>query len=148
MLRRFAPLVQKVSIRTAQTQIRTFSLKFAETHEYISMQGDIGTVGISKHAADTLGDVVFVELPNVGDKFEQGESFGAVESVKAASDVYMPVAGEIVEINNVLGSTPETVNESPFGTGWFVKIKVASEGTTQLSELMAEGDYKQYVEDL
>ena len=72
MLRRFAPLVQKVSVRSAQTQIRAFSIKFADTHEYISMKGDIGTVGISKHACDTLGDVVFVELPSVGDKFEKG----------------------------------------------------------------------------
>ena len=106
--------------------VRSFSLKFAKSHEYISVKGDIGVVGITDHAAGALGDVVFVELPSVGKKFKAGDTFASVESVKAASDVYTPVSGEIIEINNTIVTAPGTVNESPYEKGWFIKIKVSS----------------------
>ena len=101
-------------------------MKFAKSHEYISVKGDIGVVGITDHAAGALGDVVFVELPSVGKKFKAGDTFASVESVKAASDVYTPVSGEIIEINNTIVTAPGTVNESPYEKGWFIKIKVSS----------------------
>lgn len=100
------------------------TIKYAKSHEYIKVNGNIGTVGITQHAADALGDVVYVDLPSVGASFEAGDSFGSVESVKAASDVYVPVTGEVVEINEELVSTPDLVNQSPLENGWFIKIKV------------------------
>mmetsp|Transcript_13577 Transcript_13577/g.20377 ORF Transcript_13577/g.20377 Transcript_13577/m.20377 type:complete len:151 (+) Transcript_13577:100-552(+) len=143
---KFAPLIQRTVTRSTQTKLFS-SIRFAASHEYVKMDGDIGTVGISKHACDALGDVVFVELPNVGDSFEAGESFGAVESVKAASDVYMPIKGEIVEVNNALEGSPEQVNESPVESGWFVRIKVDETGKSQYQELMDEVAYEKHTED-
>ncbi|GAB3521885.1 glycine cleavage system protein GcvH [Photobacterium alginatilyticum] len=111
------------------------TLKFAESHEWVRDNGD-GTItmGISNHAQGLLGDVVFVDLPEVGDSTEAGETFSLVESVKAASDIYAPVTGEIVEINEELEDSPELINEEPYEGGWIAKIKVAD--VEELSKLI------------
>ena len=101
------------------------STYFTEDHEWIKVDGDTGTVGISAYAAKALGDVVFVELPDVGAEFDKGDEAAVVESVKAASEVYSPVGGEVTEVNGTLEDAPETVNASPDGDGWFLKIKIA-----------------------
>ena len=99
------------------------NLLYAATHEWVSSDGDEITVGISDYAQHALGDVVFVELPEVGRTLEQGEAFGAVESVKAASDVYAPVGGEVIEVNQALEDAPETVNSDPYAAGWMIKLR-------------------------
>jgi len=121
-------------------------MHFTKDHEWVSLDGDIATVGISKHAADQLGDVVFVEVPQVGKTVTKGDSFAVVESVKAASDVYAPVSGEVVEANDALSSAPETVNAAPEADGWFAKIKVAD--ATGLDALMDQAAYDQYLTTL
>lgn len=117
--------------------------KFTTDHEWIRVEGDVATVGITKHAAEQLGDVVFVELPDVGASFDQGADMAVVESVKAASDVYAPVSGEVTEVNSALVDAPEGVNEAPEGAGWFVKLKLAE--ASQLDALMDEAAYKEHV---
>lgn len=121
-------------------------VKYLESHEWARKDGDVIVCGISDYAQDSLGDVVFVELPEVGQTFKKGEAFGVVESVKAASDVYMPVSGEIVETNGVLEETPETVNEDPFGDGWLIKIKPSD--PSEYDGLMSAADYESYTEGL
>ncbi len=121
-------------------------VKYLESHEWARKDGDVIVCGISDYAQDSLGDIVFVELPEVGQSLKKGEAFGVVESVKAASDVYMPVSGEIVEINGVLEETPETVNEDPFGDGWLIKIKASD--PAEYDGLMSADDYKTYTEGL
>mmetsp|Transcript_1299 Transcript_1299/g.2101 ORF Transcript_1299/g.2101 Transcript_1299/m.2101 type:complete len:156 (+) Transcript_1299:76-543(+) len=140
-------LGSKTFTKTAPVAGRRFlsTIKFTSSHEYVKVDGDIGIVGITDHAADALGDVVFVDLPSPGTSFDAGESFGSVESVKAASDVYSPVAGEVVEVNEELEGQPGTVNESPFESGWFMKLKIADK--TQLDGLMDEAAYKAHCED-
>ena len=115
-------------------------LKFADTHEWVLDNGD-GTItmGISNQAQQLLGDVVFVELPDVGDETEAGETFSLVESVKAASDLYAPVTGEIIAINEELEDSPELINESPYSGGWIAKIKLAD--ASELDNLMSSEDY-------
>ena len=122
--------------------LRNLATKFAASHEYIKLDGDVGTVGITEHAAKALGDVVFVDLPSIGAKYSAGDSFGSVESVKAASDVYAPVSGEVVAINESLTENPGTVNDSPLEKGWFIKIKVGGEGKAQFDKLLSDADYK------
>lgn len=117
--------------------------RYAENHEWIQVDGDTATVGISDYAQQELTDVVFVELPEVGETFAQGEPFAVVESVKAASDVYLPVSGEIVEVNDALEDAPELVNDEPFGDGWFVRIKVTD--TDELDDLMDPDEYREFV---
>ena len=121
-------------------------LKFNKTHEWARVE-DNGhvTVGISDHAQGQLGDLVYVELPNVGDTVEQGGAAAVVESVKAASDVYSPVSGRIVAVNETLNDRPETINESAFGDGWI--FVVAPDDATQLDELLSPDDYAAQVED-
>lgn len=121
-------------------------LKFAESHEWIKLDGDTATVGISDYAAKALGDVVFVELPSVGDDVEAGGEIAVVESVKAASEVYAPVAGEVTAVNDTLEGAPETVNAEPTEGGWFVKMTVAD--VSALDALMDEVAYKEYCEGL
>ena len=121
-------------------------MKFTKDHEWVSLDGDIATVGISKHAADALGDVVFVEVPEVGKTVSKGDSFAVVESVKAASEVYAPVSGEVVEVNGELEAAPGTVNEDPAGKGWFLKIRIKDAG--ELDALMNEAEYQDYVKSL
>ncbi|HEY7866275.1 MAG TPA: glycine cleavage system protein GcvH [Psychromonas sp.] len=116
------------------------ALKFTDTHEWVLDNGDGSvTVGISNQAQQLLGDVVFVDLPEVGDGTEAGETFSLVESVKAASDLYAPVTGEIIEINEELEDSPELINESPYSAGWIVKIKFADRH--ELDNLMSSEDY-------
>ncbi len=117
---------------------------FAESHEWIKIQGDIGTVGISDFAQKQLGDVVYVELPEVGTVFDFHQSFGVVESVKAVSDIYSPVSGEVVEVNSGLNDSPEFLNEDPHGKGWIMKIKVKDE--TELDKLLSVSDYEKFLE--
>ena len=121
-----------------------FSTYFTSSHEWISVQDGVGTVGISDFAQKALGDVVYVELPEVGDNFDAEESFGCVESVKAASDIYLPVAGEVVEVNDGLGDSPNLVNESPTSDGWFVKVKL--DDPAELENLMNEDSYAEFIE--
>ncbi len=118
-------------------------MKFTKDHEWVSLDGEIATVGISKHAADALGDVVFVEVPEVGKTVAKGASFAVVESVKAASDVYAPVSGEVIEANDALSTAPETVNADPEGEGWFAKIKVSD--ASELDALMDQAAYDAFL---
>jgi glycine cleavage system H protein len=115
-------------------------LRYTKDHEWLRAEGDIVTVGITPYAQEQLGDVVYVELPEVGRKVEQGKEMAVVESVKAASEVYAPVSGEVVEVNSALADVPATVNEDALGKGWFVKLKLAD--PSQLSGLMDEAAYK------
>ena len=121
-------------------------MKFTKEHEWVRLDGEVATVGISKHAADALGDVVFVEVPEAGKTLSAKDSFAVVESVKAASDVYAPVSGEVVEANDALSTAPETVNADPEGDGWFARIKVSD--PSQLDALMDQAAYDQFVASL
>ncbi|HVJ39863.1 MAG TPA: glycine cleavage system protein GcvH [Dongiaceae bacterium] len=115
-------------------------LRYTKEHEWVRIEGDTVTVGITPYAQEQLGDVVYVELPEVGRKVEQGKEMAVVESVKAASEVYAPVSGEVIEVNSVLSDAPATVNEDAQGKGWFVKLKIADQG--QLAGLLDEAAYK------
>ena len=119
---------------------------FTEDHEWIRVDGDIGTVGITDFAQKQLGDVVFVELPDVGKTLDKGAEAAVVESVKAASEIYMPVAGEVTEANEALADDPSMVNSDPTGDGWFMKIRLADTGA--LEALMDEKAYEAFVEGL
>jgi glycine cleavage system H protein len=121
-------------------------LRFTKEHEWIRVEGDIGTVGISAYAQEQLGDVVYVEVPSVGKKVAKGGEAAVVESVKAASEVYAPVAGEITEANGKLSAEPALVNASPMGDGWFFKMKIANK--KELADLMDEAAYKDFVESV
>jgi glycine cleavage system H protein len=119
---------------------------YNQEHEWIRVEGDEGVVGISDYAQDQLSDVVYVELPEVGDAFEQGDMFAVVESVKAASDVYMPVGGKVLEINDALEDSPEMVNQDPYGEAWFVRIAITD--AAELEDLMGPGEYEAFLEQL
>ena len=114
-------------------------LKYADDHEWAKAQGDTVRVGISDYAQDQLGDIVFVELPEVGESFEKGAEFGTLESVKAVSEIYMPVGGEILAVNDTLEEAPEKVNNSPYGDGWLVEIKLSN--PQELEQLMDKAAY-------
>lgn len=122
------------------------SMKYTEDHEWVSVEGDVATVGISVYAQEQLGDVVFVEVPDVGATLEKGDELAVVESVKAASEVYAPISGEVTEVNSDLEETPSLVNEDAVGAGWFAKIRISN--TDDLDELMDEAAYKTYTEGL
>lgn len=122
------------------------STKFTEDHEWVTIDGDIATVGITKYAAEALGDVVFVEVPEIGASFGKGDDMAVVESVKAASDVYAPISGEVTEANSALGEAPETVNDDPEGAGWFAKMKIGS--ASELDSLMDAAAYKAFCDAL
>ena len=115
-------------------------LQYTRSHEWVRTEGDTATIGITDHAQDELGDIVFVELPEEGATFEAGDSFGNVESVKAVSDLYTPVGGEVVGVNEALSDSPEKINEDPYGEGWIVKIRVSGEG-----DLLSASDYEQFL---
>jgi glycine cleavage system H protein len=119
---------------------------FSDDHEYIRLDGNIGTVGISDYAQNALGDVVYVELPKVGAKVAQGAQAGVVESVKSASEIYSPISGEVVEINDTLTSNPAVVNQDPLGKGWFYKIKISNDA--ELKTLKDETAYNSYIKGL
>ncbi|HET6658895.1 MAG TPA: glycine cleavage system protein GcvH [Rubrobacter sp.] len=117
-------------------------LQYTKSHEWVLIEGDTVTIGITDHAQDELGDVVFVELPDEGATFDAGESFGTVESVKAVSDLYTPVGGEVVEVNSTLEDAPENINEDPYGEGWIVKLR-----TTDEADLLSPEEYEKVVEE-
>jgi glycine cleavage system H protein len=117
-------------------------LQYTKSHEWVRIEGDTATIGITDHAQDELGDIVFVELPEEGDTFDAGESFGTVESVKAVSDLYAPVGGEVVEVNSALEDAPENINEDPYGEGWIVKLR-----TTDEADLLSPEEYEKVVEE-
>ena len=118
-------------------------LKFTKDHEWVQLDGDVATIGITQHAQEQLGDLVFVELPQKGASFDQGAPAAVVESVKAASDVYAPVSGEIVEVNQSIIDEPSLVNSDPMGKGWFVKIKIADK--SQVEALLDEQGYQSLI---
>jgi glycine cleavage system H protein len=122
------------------------TIYFTKDHEWIRVEGDTGTVGITAYAAGQLGDVVYVELPETGAKFSKGDDFAVVESVKAASDVYAPVSGSVVEVNGALADAPETVNAAAEGDAWFVRVKLAD--SAELSGLMDQAAYEAFCEGL
>ncbi len=122
------------------------NLRYAKTHEWVRVDGDEVTVGISDYAQESLGDVVFVELPSVGRTLAMGEAFGVVESVKAASDVYAPVSGEVTAINEALLDAPETLNSDPYGEGWMLKLR-PSDLAGEQEKLLDAAAYSQHVED-
>jgi glycine cleavage system H protein len=119
-------------------------LRYLDSHEYVRLDGDIATIGITSFAVDQLGDIVFVELPDVGAAVTQGETFGSVESVKAVEDLYSPLSGTVVESNSVIVDTPETLGEDPYTAGWLLKVKL--EGTPDLSAMMSAAEYRDRVE--
>ena len=118
------------------------SIKYTEDHEWLNIEGDTATVGITHHAQDALGDVVFVDLPAVGTSFAQKDVAGVVESVKAAADVYMPVSGEITEVNEALRADPALANTDPLGAGWFFKVKLSD--ASQVAALLDETAYNAF----
>jgi glycine cleavage system H protein len=119
------------------------TVKYSKDHEWIQIDGDVATIGITKHAAEQLGDLVFVELPAVGKTVSPGDETAVVESVKAASEVYAPLSGEVVEVNSALEDEPGKVNEAPEGDGWFLKMKLSS--PSELDDLMDEAAYNAFV---
>ena len=119
--------------------------QYTAEHEWVSVDGDVGTIGITHHAQDELGDVVFVELPEVGASFEQNSAFGTIESVKAVSDLYAPLSGEVVEVNEELVDRPEVVNEDPHSSAWIVRIKLSDPG--QLDGLLTASDYQALIQE-
>ena len=120
-------------------------LQYTKDHEWLMIEGNAARIGITDHAQQELGDVVYVELPDVGKTFDKGESFGSVESVKAVSEIYMPLSGTVTEVNEVLADTPEEVNSSPYGEGWMIRIEIAD--SSQISELITPDEYVTYVEE-
>lgn len=120
--------------------------RYSKDHEYIRIEGDVGIVGISDYAQSQLGDVVFVELPVMGKALSKGAEAAVVESVKAASEVYAPVSGEVTAVNSALEKAPGTINDDPQGEGWFMKIKLSN--PSELGDLMSEADYKAYLASL
>lgn len=122
------------------------ALKFTKQHEWVRIDGPTATVGITEYAQNQLGDVVFVDLPSAGRKVEQFKEAAVVESVKAASEVYSPLSGEVVESNQNLPSNPGLINQSPLGDGWFFKLKIANQN--ELNNLLSEDEYKKYIGSL
>jgi glycine cleavage system H protein len=117
-------------------------LQYTKSHEWVRIDDGTATIGITDHAQDELGDIVFVELPDEGDTFDAGESFGTVESVKAVSDLYTPVGGEVVEVNTSLEDAPEKINDDPYGEGWIVKLSTSDE-----ADLLSPGEYEKVLEE-
>jgi len=115
-------------------------LKYTSEHEWISVDGDVATVGITSFAQGELGDIVFVEIETLGETLDKGETFGTIEAVKTVSDLFMPVGGKVLEINPELESTPELVNKDPFGAGWLIKISIGD--ATELDELLSAEQYQ------
>ncbi len=121
------------------TKIPT-ELKYTNDHEWLKIENEVGIIGITDYAQESLGDITFVELPSPGDSLAKGDAFGVVESVKAASDLYMPVGGEILEVNAELENSPEILNKNPYENGWLLKIKIQDQAETEL--LLSAADYE------
>jgi glycine cleavage system H protein len=119
------------------------NLRYSKDHEYVGVDGDVATIGITDYAQHSLGDVVYIDMPRVGDKFAAHESFGSVESVKAVSEIFIPVAGEVVEVNDGLNDTPEAVNNDPYGDGWMVKVKMDNSG--EADAMLSAVEYEEYL---
>ncbi len=119
------------------------NLRYSKDHEWLSVADGVATLGITDYAQSSLGDVVYIDLPRAGDKFEAHESFGSVESVKAVSEVFTPVAGEVLEVNEELNDTPEKVNTDPYGDSWFIKIKLNNAGDADA--LLSGDEYEEYL---
>ena len=119
-------------------------LKFTKEHEWVLVEDQVAIVGITEYAEQELGDVVYVELPEVGEKIVKDDPFGAVESVKAVSDIYAPVSGTVVEVNDTLPDSPETINDDPYGDGWLIKVEMTDKD--DLKDLMSAEEYAEYVE--
>ena len=117
-------------------------LQYTRSHEWVRMEDGTATIGITEHAQDELGDIVFVELPEEGATLDAGDSFGTVESVKAVSDLYTPVGGEVVEVNSALEDAPEKINDDPYGEGWIVKLR-----TSEVADLLSPEEYQKVVEE-
>jgi glycine cleavage system H protein len=117
--------------------------KYTKEHEWVLVEGDTGTIGITDHAQQELGDIVYVDLPKPGTKLEKGKSLGSVESVKAVSDIYAPVGGEVSEVNGSLAESPEKLNEDPHGSAWLVKVKLSA--PAEVNGLMSAADYQAYI---
>lgn len=120
-------------------------MKYTKEHEWIKIEGNVATIGITKHAADALGELVYVELPEVGDSFDQGDAAIVVESSKSASDVYAPIDGEVVEVNESLESNPENVNNAPYSDGWLIKVNASN--VEQVDEYMSEDEYSAFLKE-
>ena len=118
--------------------------RYAKSHEYVHLEGTIGTIGITEYAQKELGDVVFVELPQVGTQLEQNEELGSIESVKAVSELFSPVSGEVLEVNEKLRDHPELVNTDPYGDGWMIRVRLSD--ATEVDVLMSAEEYDEYVE--
>ncbi|MCP4049482.1 MAG: glycine cleavage system protein GcvH [bacterium] len=121
-------------------------LRYTQEHEWVLVEGDIATIGITAHANEELGEIVFVELPDTGYTFEQMEEFGSVESVKTVSSLYLPVSGEVVEVNNELVDNPGQINESPYNNGWIIKVKMVDQ--KEVDDLLTSEEYQQYLDNL
>ncbi len=119
------------------------NLRYTKDHEWVRLEGDTGIIGITDHAQHELGDIVYVDLPKPGTTLEQGKTLGSVESVKAVSDIYSPVSGEVIEINEALAGAPQTLNEDPHGAGWLAKLKVRA--PKEVEGLMSAADYEKYI---
>ncbi|MDQ6991313.1 MAG: glycine cleavage system protein GcvH [Mariprofundaceae bacterium] len=119
------------------------NLKYTKEHEWVRIEGDTATFGVSDHAQEALGDIVFVELPEIGRTVDAGEAYAVVESIKAVSDVYAPVSGEIIEVNEALEAAPEKVNTEPYGAGWITKVKMSGNA----DELMSDDEYNTFLEE-
>lgn len=119
-------------------------LRYSREHEWVLVEGDTAIVGISDYAQNEQGDVVYVEFPEVGEKISKDDPFGAVESVKAVSDLYAPVSGSVTEVNDALNDTPELINEDPYGDGWIIKVKMSD--PSELDDLMTADEYNEYIE--
>ena len=119
-------------------------LRFSEQHEWISLDSGVGTIGITDYAQSELGDIVFVELPEVGEVLEKGQTFGTVEAVKTVEDLYCPVSGEVIEVNETLVETAEQVNSDPYSDGWMIKVRIDDAG--ELEELLSPDGYREFIE--
>ena len=119
------------------------NFRYTKEHEWVLVEGDIATIGITDHAQKELGDIVYVDLPKVGTHVEQGKSLGSVESVKAVSDIYAPVSGEVTEVNAILAEAPEKLNSDPHGAAWLVKVRLSN--PAELQNLMSAADYQTYI---
>ena len=119
------------------------NIKFTEEHEWVKIEGDIATIGITDFAQQQLGDIVFVEIETEGETLSKGEVFGTVEAVKTVSDLFMPLSGEVIEVNEELNSSPETVNKDPYGKGWMIKVKMTN--MSEKDDLLSEDEYKAHI---
>ena len=119
------------------------NFRYTKEHEWVLVEGDTGTIGITDHAQEELGDIVYVDLPRVGTRLETGKSLGSVESVKAVSDIYAPLSGEVLEVNSLLADAPEKLNQDPHGAAWLIKVRVAS--PDEFNNLLSASEYQTYI---